>query len=161
MRTLSSANIQAMNASSTGAIYHCLITISHPTLPTPIRITSDAKPTVSNTFTFLPLPFIYQIPDDRSDQVPVGKIQFDNVDLTMIDWVRSIGNVPPIVLMQIVMGSSPDSIDVEWEMTLRNVNYDVMSVGGDLRFDEILDEPYPGDTVNPATLPAVFLMGAA
>jgi hypothetical protein len=160
MRTLSSADIQAMNAQSTSAVYHCLITISHPTSAS-ITITSDAKQTVSNGVTFLPLPFVYQVPDDRSDQTPVGKIQIDNVDLAMINWVRSIGNVPAKVLMQIVMGSTPDNIDVEWETTLRNINYDVNSVSGDLRFDEILDEPYPGDTVNPATLPAVFLMGAA
>ena len=160
MRTLSSADIQAMNASSTGAVYHCLITISHPTMPIPITITSDAIPTVSNGVAFVPIPFQYQIPDDRSDQVPVGKIQLDNIDLAIINWVRSIGNMPATVLMQIVMGSSPDTIEAEWEMTLRNVNYDVMTVGGDLRFDEILDEPYPGDTVSPATLPAVFLMGA-
>jgi len=125
----------------------------------PMRVTSDNKVTVSNGSAFVPLPFIYQVPDDRSDQLPVGKLQICNIDLSIINWVRSIGNDPATVLMQIVMGSTADHIEVEWEMTLRAVTYDDMTVGGDLRFDEILDAPYPGDLVTPATLPGVFLIG--
>ncbi len=160
MRTLSSADIQAMNAAQTGQAYLCLITISHPALPTPITVTSDAVPTVSNGETFAPFPFMFQIPDDRSDQLPVGKLTIDNIDLSIITALRMIGNVPATCLMQIVLGSSPSTIEAQWTMNIRNVNWDASQVTMDLRFDEILDEPFPGDLVTPSTLPAVFAIGA-
>jgi len=158
VRTLSSADIQAANASSTGEIYHLLITISHPNMPLPITVTSDAKVTVSNGVAFVPVPFVCQLPDDRSDQLPVGKLSIDNTDLAIIKAIRSIGTVPASVLLQVVLGSSPDAIEIEWELTMRNVNWDVNQISMDLRFDEFLDEPYPGDQVTPSTVPAVFLI---
>jgi hypothetical protein len=33
-----------------------------------------------------------------------------------------------------------------------------MTVTGNLGFEEILIEPFPGDVVSPATMPAVFLV---
>jgi len=158
MRTLSSADIQAMNAEETGQAYLCLITISHPNLPLPIAVTSDAVPTVSNGTTFVPFPFLFQIPDDRSDQLPVAKLQIDNIDLSIITAIRSVGNLPLTVLMQIVLASAPNTIEAQWSMTMRNVNWDAMTVTMDLRFDEILDEPFPGDLVTPSTLPGVFMI---
>lgn len=158
MRTLSSADIQAMNAAQTGQAYLCLITISHPALATPIRLTSDAVATVSNGETFVQFPFMFQIPDDRSDQLPVGKLTIDNIDLSIITALRSIGNVPAQCLMQIILASTPDTIEVQWTMNIRNVNWEAPQVTMDLRFDEILDEPFPGDLVTPSTLPAVFLI---
>jgi len=158
MRTLSSADIQAMNAQETAQAYLCLITIAHPNLPTPIAVTSDAVATVSNGVTFNPFPFLFQVPDDRSDQLPVAKLQIDNIDLSVITAIRSVGNVPPTVTMQIILASSPNDIEAQWTMSMRNVNWDEMTVSMDLRFDEILDEPFPGDLVTPATLPAVFMI---
>jgi hypothetical protein len=158
MRTLSSADIQAMNAQETGDSYHCLITISHPNLPAPIALTSDAVPTVSNGVTFVPFPFLFQIPDDRSDQLPIAKLQIDNTELAILQAIRSVGNAYPTVLMQIVLGSDPDTIEAEWTMTMRNVVWDMNQITMDLRFDQILDEPFPGDLVTPSTIPGVFLM---
>ena len=158
MRTLSSADIQAMNASETGQAYLCLIKISHPNLPLPITVTSDAVPTVSNGVTFVPFPFVFQIPDDRADQLPIAKLQIDNTDLSIINAIRSVGNVPLTVQMQIVLAATPNTIEAQWTMNMRNVNWDAAQVTMDLRFDEILDEPFPGDLVTPSTLPAVFLV---
>jgi len=158
VRTLSSADIQAMNASETGQAYLCLIKISHPNLPLPITVTSDAVPTVSNGVTFVPFPFVFQIPDDRADQLPIAKLQIDNTDLSIINAIRSVGNVPLTVQMQIVLAATPNTIEAQWTMNMRNVNWDAAQVTMDLRFDEILDEPFPGDLVTPSTLPAVFLV---
>jgi hypothetical protein len=166
MRTLSSTALQAMFAEETGQAYLVLITISHPKLALPLTLTSDAVATVSNSgvvggpnITFIPCPFQFSIPDDQSDQLPVANLSLDNIDLAVINAVRSLGNVPATVLMQVVMASTPNTIEAQWTMTMRNVEYDAFTVSADLRFDELLDEPFPGDLVTPATLPGVFLIG--
>ncbi len=150
--------MQEANAQEGAIPIHCLITISHPNLATPITVTSDAIATVSNGVTFNPFPFVYQTPDDRSDQVSGAKLQVDNTDLSISTALHLCGNLAPDVLMQIVMGSTPNTIEAQWALKMRTAPFDVNSISMGLRFDEILDEPYPGDTVNPATLPAVSLM---
>jgi hypothetical protein len=160
VRSLSSTALQAMFAQETGQAYLVLITISHPNIALPLTLTSDSVPTVSNSVSFIPCPFVFSIPDDRDDQLPVANLFLDNIDLSIVTAIRSLGTVPATVLMQVVMASTPNTIEAQWSMTMRNVQYDSSSVSADLRFDEILDEPFPGDLVTPATLPGVFLMGA-
>ena len=148
-----------MFAEETGQAYLVLITISHPNIALPLTLTSDSVATVSNGVSFISCPFVFSIPDDQEDQLPVANLSLDNIDLSIVTAIRSLGTVPATVLMQVVMASTPNAIEAQWTVTMRNVEYDSSTVSADLRFDEILDEPFPGDLVTPATLPGVFLIG--
>jgi len=143
-------------AQETGEVFLVLLEIDHPSLTTPIRVTSDAAFTVSGGNTFLPFPFQFTFPDDQTDQIPIAKLTIDNIDLSIITAIRSMGNTPATVVMYMVLASTPNVVENTIAMTMRNVNYDALTVTCDLRFEEILDEPYPGDQVTPATIPGVF-----
>lgn len=50
-----------------------------------------------------------------------------------------------------------DTVEVgPFDFKLKNVTYDSLAVEGDLMFENILDEPYPGDCFLPSTFPGLF-----
>jgi len=62
-RTLSSLALQGIYSQETGTAYIVLLTLSHPTLPAPIRVTSDAVITVSQGNTYHSV----SVPDHTAD----------------------------------------------------------------------------------------------
>jgi hypothetical protein len=159
MRTVSPAALQAMLASSSGDTFIILLTISHPSLSSPIYVCSDAVACVSNGITFQPFPFLISFPTDRADQIPRCTLTIDNIDLSIVTAIRAMGIVPATVEIQVVTSGTPNTVEIAiTPLTLRDVTYDALTVTGTLSFDEILAEPFPGDLVTPATLPGVFAM---
>jgi Domain of unknown function (DUF1833) len=158
-RVLSSAALAALNAQETSQVVVVLLTISHASLPGPICVCSDSRPVTSNGQVFLSVPFALTLPDDREDQIPHATLVIDNCDRTVVAAIRSIGNVPATLKIQIVLASTPDTIEVEYPpLTMRQVVYDALSVSAQLAFEDVLNEGFPGDLVTPATVPGAFVV---
>lgn len=159
MRVLSSTALQALYAQETGTIFFVLVSLTHPSLGSPFALTSDAAPTVSNGVTYQPFPFEIALPDDDPEKIQSATLAVDNIDRSIVAAVRGFGTIPATVSIQIVTATTPDTVEMEvGPLTLRDVTYDAFTVQGTLRFEEILNEPYPGDLVTPATSPGVFLL---
>ena len=158
-RTLSSIALQGVYSQQTGTAYIVLLTLSHPTLPVPIRVTSDAVNTVSGGNTFIPYPFLITLPTDDDVQPARAALTIDNVDRAIITSLRNIGTTPATLLIEIVTSNTPDTVEFSsGNLTLRDVQGDAVSVTGVLGFEEILAEGFPGDSVSPLTVPGVFVM---
>lgn len=158
-RTLSSIALQGIYSQETGTAYIVLLTISHPTLPVPIRVTSDAVATVSQGATFIPYPFLLTLPTDDDLQPARARLTIDNVDRAIIVSLRNIGTTPATLLIEIVTSNTPDTVEFSsGNLTLRNVEGDAVSVTGELGCEEILAEGFPGDSVSPLTVPGVFVI---
>lgn len=158
-RTLSSLALQGIYSQETGTAYIVLLTLSHPTLPVPICVTSDAVITVSQGNTFIPYPFLIILPIDDDLQPAQAKLTIDNVDRAIITSLRNIGTTPATLLIEIVTSNCPDVVEFSsGNLTLRNVQGDAVSVTGVLGFEEILAEGFPGDSVSPLTVPGVFVV---
>lgn len=156
-RIFSSTALQGINAQDGGTGFIALVTITHSTLPTPIRVTSDAVNTVSRTNTFTPFPWEMQLPSDAPDQIPQAKILLDNIDRSIYQAIRNAGNVPPQILIEIVSIATPNTVEYSSSyMTLRNVKVDEFQVEGTLGFEDILNEPFPGDLITPGNCPGAF-----
>jgi Domain of unknown function (DUF1833) len=157
-RTLSSNAMQALLSEETGEVFLLLITITHASLGAPIYVTSDSQPTVSNGNTFQSWPFAVTLPDDDAQSAPAASITFDAVDQTVADAVAALPSAPSIQI-QVVAASTPDTIEMEsGELMLRNVKTDILTMSGDLAYDNVLNEAFPGRMVTPTTVPGVFSM---
>ncbi|MGH7813273.1 MAG: DUF1833 family protein [Candidatus Binataceae bacterium] len=160
-RTLSSLALQGIYSQETGTAYIVLLTLSHPTLPVPIRVTSDAVNTISRSNTFVPYPFLITLPTDDDLQPTRARLTIDNVDRAIITSLRNIGTTPLSLLIEIVTSNTPDTVEFSsGTLTLRNVDGDAVSLTGVLGFEEILAEGFPGDSVTPLTVPGVFVINA-
>lgn len=161
---LSTAGLRAVLAQETGEAFLILLTISHPDLSVPVRLVYNETNIVSRGETFFRAAFQIILPDDSED-VPTTTIRVDNVaavdpndgqEKRVSDYVRLLQS-PPTVTLEIVLGSSPDVLEGgPYDMVLQRADYDALEVTGELGFDDMLNEPYPGDSFTPSLYPGLF-----
>lgn len=155
-RTLTTAARAALYSAETGEAVLILLTLAHADLPAPIRVTSDSVETVSRGDTFLAFPFEISLPDDDDERPPEMRLTIDNVGREIVDAVRSI-TTPATVLMEIVLGSAPDTVEVAFpDFELVDVTMDALAVSGRLTLESFDIEPYPAGEMNPIDFPGLF-----
>lgn len=156
MRTLGTNMLNALTAQQTSEAILVLLTINHDDLSEPIRITSDAVPTISNGNTFVVYPYKVTLPDDPENGFSSGRLEIDNVHRDIVVAIRQI-STSPTVTIQIVLGSDPDTVEVEIDgFQMDNIKHDVFTVRSDLVMDNYMHEPFPGNRFVPSFFPGLF-----
>ena len=147
---------EALFAQQTDEAILILLTLDHDDLGSPIRVSSDSVDTISNSETFYACPFQITLPDERDEHVTEARLTIDNVDRVIVTALRSVSS-PPEVTIQIVLGSDPDTIEAEWnDFLLKDTDYDDLVVTGRLSLDHLMNEPIPGDVMDPSRTPGLF-----
>jgi hypothetical protein len=101
-------------------------------------------------------PFEVNLPDEDPDQLARVQLRIDNVDRVIIDSLRAITD-PVTVSLEVIMASSPDTVEAgPFSMSLVSASYDTLLVTGDLVFEDVLNEPFPGGTYIPSDYPGLF-----
>jgi len=155
MRNTSLTFRQAANARETGEAFLVLIEITDGANP-PIRLSSDAVDTVSNGDLYSAYPFDLTLPDDPEEGITKARITIDNVHRDIIAWIRGLSSAPSVTIL-IVLGSDPDTVEAEYSnFELTNVQYDALTITGDLGITSFMGEPYPGDSFLPSKFPGLF-----
>ena len=155
-RNVSAELKQAVYAQETTESFIVLVTLSHPDLETPIRVNSSGQEVISNGDLFVAFPFEVILPDDVDDRPPRARLSIDNVSREIVLAIRTISSAP-FVTIQIVMASSPSTIEAEFpDFRLANITYDQLTVEGDLTLEEFIGEPYPARVFSPADFPGLF-----
>ena len=155
-RTLSTAALNAAMAQETGEAYLVLLTVSHADLAAPIRASSDGVDTISRGETFTAFPFDITLPEDSETGPPRAQITIDNVSREIVTAVRLISS-PADILIEIVLGSAPDTVEVSFEgFEVRNVGWTALTVTADLTVESWIGEPYPHQRFTPAGFPGLF-----
>ena len=166
MRTISLTMRRALAVQDSGEVAIVLLTISHPMLPTPIRVSSDPTRKFSDTpltygtisrglqYTFLP--FSVSLPDDVGERAPAAQIQIENVTRSLVELIRSV-STRATVRLDLVLASSPDTVEVAFpQFDLGSASYNADTVTLELAMDSMTSEPYPAGTFDPASFPALF-----
>ncbi len=155
-RSLSTTAQAAVNAQQTEEVFLILLTIDHADLSQPIRVVSNNENIVSGGNTFVAYPFELTPPGDDLDQVPTAKLKIDNVDRQIVDAVRVLSS-PATVTMQVVLASSPDTVELEFSnMVLRQVEYDALVVEGTMEYEDVFHSAFPAHTFTPQSNPGLF-----
>jgi hypothetical protein len=155
MRTLSAAALASTNAQETGEAWLVLLTISHPALAQPIRVTSDNQDVTSNGNVFQTFPFSITLPGEDPEQPSRARLRIDNVDRSIIATLRTITSAPTLSI-DIVLASSPSTVEVSFVgLTMREVEYDAQTITADLVFEAVFVEPITVQ-MTPARFPGLF-----
>lgn len=151
----SSPAITGANTDQTEEVWLLILKITHPALAEPIRVVNNTENITSNGELYLAAAFKMDLPDD-TEGVPSVDIEIDNVDRAITDAVRAISS-PPSVVLSVILASTPDVIEAgPFDMTLASVDYNALKVTGTLIYEDILNEPFPGESFNPAKYPGLF-----
>jgi hypothetical protein len=167
MRTLSLNFRQAMFSQESSEVAIYLLTITHPSLVTPIRISTDPTTRITTT------PLVYgtvsrgnnylfvaaetALPEERDKSPPATKLILSNVDRSIIPLARSISS-PAQVLIEMVLASAPNTVELSVPaMDMINLQYDAGQLTFDLAIDALAIESIPTGSFDPASFPGLFI----
>lgn len=156
-RTLSSRAMRAAMVRETGECLAVLLTLSHPAFAAPIRVTNVGSDVTSRGDLFQNFPFTPSFPRDTGDAPPLVNLTVCNVTREIVNQLRPIVDQRVQVLIEVVLSDTPDTVEYgPLNFELRDVKYDAFVVEGSLGFEDVLNEPFPGDEMNPTTFPGLF-----
>jgi hypothetical protein len=154
-RTLSSRAIESGNAPQTDEVWLVLLTISHADIPEPIRVVNNNENVTSRGHEFIAFPFDISLPGEDPDMPSKARLRIDNLDRRVVNTIRAITS-PPNVTLEVILASDPNTVEISFEgLTMREVEYDVQAVTGDLVYESIYTEPVTS-TMTPSRFPGLF-----
>lgn len=155
-RLVSQTFRSAVYAEETGEVLLQLLRLYHDDIVGgPLRFVNNTQDIISNGETYIGCPFEIFIPDDRDDILPEVRLAIDNVDRALTATIRSI-TTPVEAEMEVVVASKPDVIELgPYRFTVRLVTWNVHTVSGTLRFEDVLNERFPGGSFTRAGWPAL------
>ncbi len=171
MRRLSLNARIAQDAEASPEIEVVLLHIEHPDLSDPIRLSTDNTERLSSDPLYygtrsnwrganpLTEPFLWVVasallPSDQEDQPAAATVAVANLDSEMIGLLRSFTD-PATVFMAVVLASSPDVIEAEWEMELTGFDADAGEIRLSLSREEIELELFPGARMSRSRFPGL------
>ena len=141
--TISNAGLGELAAQETGTAWLVLLTLDHPDLDRPIRVTSDGVATTSNGEVFESFPFEVTLPDDVEGRAPQARLRIDNTSQEIIALLRGLVT-PPSLAIQIVRSTNPDVVEREWAgLEWRASSWDIGAITGTLAVDDLATEEFP------------------
>lgn len=152
-RTLSSRMRTALAAQATDEAVIVLVTIGSGS--TAQRLSSDGVDTVSRGSTYVAYPFDVVLPKDGDEGAATATLSVDNVDRVLVEFARTVA-AGTRVLIEIVVAASKDTVEASWDFEWGGCSYDAASISATLRYEPVLDEPYPGDAMDPTGFPGLF-----
>lgn len=132
-----------------------LIVLTHPDLATPLRFVNNNEDIVSGGETYTAFPFSIMLPKDKDRVAPSASIRIDNVSRQIGQLIRQLVTAP-LITISIVRLDDFDTVEQQFPpLQLRNVEYDSLTVSGELTVDDMMREPYPQRTFSPSEFPGV------
>lgn len=156
MNTLSPELLAEIYKQQSGDAFLTLLTITHPDIPTPIRLVNNTEDIVSNSLTFSAFPFKIVLPVDDGEKAREVALELDNVSLELIDTIRSISD-PLEVKLEMILASIPDDIQLSLEeLKIGNLSYDAYKITGRLYQDDFLTAGMTSEIYSPQLYPGLF-----
>ena len=166
MRLLSLNFRQALFAQESAEVPIFLLTITHETLATPIRLSTDPTTrlsddplqygTTSRGETYLYAGVDVSIPDEQDKQAPRSKLTIANVTRDLVPLARSV-STPPSIKIEAVLASDLDTVEMTWPaLDMSHLTYDASFLVFDLTMDALVTEPYPALTFSAAAFPGLY-----
>lgn len=166
MRILSLNFREAMFGQETGEVPIWLLTITHPSLDEPVRLTTDnterksSDPLIYRTMSrgeeYLYVGIDLTLPNEEDKNPPASKLTISNVARELIPLARSV-ITPPSIKIEAVLASALDDVEIELpQMDMMNVSYNAAQLVFDLGIDSLISESFPGGTFSPANFPGLF-----
>jgi len=155
-RVLSDNALAAIFTQHTDETFLLLATFTHVPTNETYYAALNTQNVVSNGNVFVATWFDVQLPE-ISNRSPQGcQVTIDNVDLRLIGMLRSITQ-PLQVILQIVLASQPDTIEMEFsDLVLREAQWNESKITGRLVSEDPLNQAFPAHMYEPRTFQGLF-----
>lgn len=152
---VSAYNIKAALETSSEVAWLFLLTITQIGQP-PLYVVNNNEPIVSRGITYAPFPFSVTLPPDDSESLPKVSLVLQNVDSSIIEYVRQ-QLTPPDIRIELVTTAYPDFVETSLNfLKLTSVTYDAIQISGSLNVDNFLAQRFPAEAYLPPQFPGLF-----
>jgi hypothetical protein len=146
-----------INAVSSSEHPLLLLEISHSDLAAPVRVVQDNADITFESNAYTAMGFDASLPDDIANKLPRARLTVDNVGKELVQWLEaSAGGQGASCRLIQIMRSDPAVIEWEITMDLSNLSIDMLSVNGELSFDDLLNKPGVTKVYRPSVAPGLF-----
>lgn len=156
----------AMYAESTDEVAVWLVTITHPDLAAPVRLSTDPTArlsddpltygTVSRGDAYLFAAAHLVLPDDEEGVPPSGTLVFADVGPDAVALIRSIATAPSITI-ELVLASAPDHVERRWSgLKVPSADYDATGVSLAFSREVMLSQPWPRGRMTKQRFPGLY-----
>lgn len=165
--SLSPAALKAMFSPDADATLFTLLTLTGGGIDGAVRLADGYTQRISETaedviygvpsrghnYTFLP--FQITLPTEE-DAAPRCRLVLHDVTRLIMPTIRSL-TAPPSVLIELVLSSTPDVVEVGFgNFLLANVSYAEDAITAELVMASLAVEPFPQHTFTPSYFPGIF-----
>lgn len=155
VRQVSQPALTGAYAQETAEVYLTLLTVTAADLPAALRFSSDNVDTTSRGDVYQAFPFRPVFPADQPGEIRPIQLAIDNIDRQIVNALRS-AREPISVLMEVVLFSSPDTVEASFSFDVVAASYADTEATLTLAYEPILDEPFPYKRFSPAVTPGLF-----
>ncbi len=133
-----------------------LVTLTHSTLPTPIRFVNNTVDIVSRGHTFISFPMTINLPVDDGETAKEFAMTFDNVSREIIDELRTI-TTPMSVEIEMILASNHNYVQIVFdELLLKSITYNKQSITAKIMVDTFLTVSMTSEKYTPQNFPGIF-----
>ena len=155
-RAMSNFARENMLSTSSDEAFLVLVTIRHAATGTLLRAVNNTEQIISRGDTFEPYPFSFILPQETGEGIGVATFEIDNVDLVLIDMLRSAVTAPRVDI-EIILGSLPDVVEIGiYDLALREVSWDASVIRGKLLNEDLLSTGFPSYSYVPTEWQGIF-----
>ena len=154
--TYSANFIEAVVSQNTDEVFLFLLTLDHDDLVSPIRVVNNVENITSNGRVYTAFPFNLILPQDDGDTLPQVIISLSNVDLSLVDEIRSLTGALTVTL-EVVLASSPNTIEMSIDgMQTISIQYDAQTIQATCQVEDTMNLIFPSDAYLPFNFPGLF-----
>lgn len=155
-RTLSTAALASVNASSTGEVWLPLLKLEHSDWAEPVFLVRNTEAITHDGDEYSPFPFDVALPDEEAEQTTVVRWSAMNASNELVTLFRAVSGPIDGTLM-IVLASSPDDIEIgPLSLQLRGFEYDAKTIRGSMVVEPILDAVFGARSMDNINAPGLF-----
>ena len=154
--TMTVGGITAANERESQVVFFECIKVMHTDLPAPLYFIASRDNLTINGVEHIGFPFQIKRPGDTLDSVPQVTIVFQNINLEIMEAIRSLEG-PIDIDYYIVTNEEPDDIQLgPFSMKIRQITGNFQIITGTAYFFDILNQTFPGESFTPNTTPGLF-----
>lgn len=155
-RAVSAGFLQSVFSQDTEEVFLTLLKIEHADLDEIIYLVNNSEDVVHDGQTYTAFPFEMDLPDETDGSFSRMTILLDNAGLDYVEAFRSISG-PADVTMSLVLASDPDVVECgPFRFLSRGAAMSADEIRLELSYEDILNEPFPGDIMSPGSVPGIF-----
>jgi len=145
-------DIQAISSPVAWLYLLTIETLGNP----PLYLVNNNESIISNGITYQPFPFKLNLPSDDGEKLPRVSLVISNVSNEIIEAIRGQA-IPPVLTVELISSAYPDIVEKRLDfLTLRGVQYDALTITGDLEVLNTMSVGFPAETYDPVHFPGLF-----